>query len=114
MAGHKNNHMNILTANQVKRKISEEPTTHLIMVLNESAFKKAHIPGSLNISNIDDALKLLSINEPIIVYCSDNACIASYMAYQQLDQAGYKHIWRFAGGLREWTEHGYEVTSGPS
>ena len=101
--------MKILTAQQVNNKIKENPTIQLVMTLGPKAFAKAHIPGSHNIWDINLAKEQFPKDTEIIVYCSDKTCMASYAAYQQLEHAGYQHIWRFAGGLVEWSEAGYEV-----
>lgn len=103
--------MKILTAKEVNQKLTDESDIILVMVLSEKAFQKAHIPNSLNISDIEVAKEKLPIESKIIVYCSDSACVASYQAYQQLESAGYKNIWRFAGGLLEWNEAGYKLNS---
>ena len=104
--------MNILTAHQVNEMIHQDNDIQLVMVLKDTAFAKAHIPQSINISDIDSAIVKLPKDSKIIVYCSDSACLASYYAYKQLEAAGYSHIWRFAGGLREWEACGYTLTLG--
>lgn len=96
--------MKILNAHQVKNKMDQNPDIKLVMTLGHDAYVKCHIPGSLNISDIGTAKKQFSKNEEIIVYCSDQSCMASYYAYLQLEEAGYQNIWRFAGGLVEWSE----------
>jgi len=106
--------MKILNAQQVKRKMSEDQSIKLVMTLGEKAFTKCHIPGSLCISDIDSAIKKLPKNTEIIVYCSDKTCMASYYAYQQLEQAGYENIWRFAGGLMAWNKAGFALDESPS
>lgn len=103
--------MNILSAREVKKHLEENPQTFLIMTLQPAVFAKGHIPGSINIWRIDQALELIPQNAQIIVYCSDRACRSSFMAYQLLEKNGYQHIWRFAGGLVEWTELGYPLRS---
>ena len=104
--------MKTLTALEVKNKLSISPETMLVMTLGPEAFKKCHIPGSLNISDIETALQRLNKDDQIIVYCSDKQCLASYFAYQQLEQNGFQNIWRFAGGLLEWTENGFPIENG--
>lgn len=101
--------MNILTATQVKNKMEQNPAIKLVMTLGPKAFEKAHIPGSLNIWDINVAKEQLPKKTGIIVYCSDQTCMASYAAYQQLENAGYPNIWRFAGGLVEWQKAGYPL-----
>ena len=101
--------MNILTAHQVKEKMAQNPETKLIMVLGTNAYNKAHIPGSLDMSDIETVKMTFSKNVEIIVHCSDVACPASYKAYGLLEQAGYKNIYRLAGGLNEWEESGFDL-----
>ena len=103
--------MKILTAIQVRKLLKSDPEIRLVMVLGNKAYEKAHIPGSINISNIEDARIEFPRHTKIIVYCSDHACVASYQAYLLLENAGYKNIWRFAGGLREWSDAGYELNT---
>lgn len=104
--------MNTLTATQVKEMLSRDPSVHLVMTLGPNAFAKSHIPGSINIYDLETATKYFSKNAKIIVYCSDINCMASYQAYQQLERAGYTNIWRFSGGLVEWGERGFPFESG--
>ena len=101
--------MKILTALQVKNKMEQDPNIKLVMTLSAKAYAKCHIPGSLNISDIEVAKKQFPKNTKIIVYCSDQACLASYYAYQELEKAGYQNIWRFAGGLVEWSTEGFPL-----
>lgn len=103
--------MKILTAQEVKNRIETTPDIKLVMTLRPDAYYKSHIPGSVNIWDINTAKKVFSKNTEIIVYCSDLSCMSSYYAYQQLEKAGFKHIWRFAGGLVEWHKAGYELTN---
>ncbi len=81
----------------------------MVNTLNANAFLKGHIPNSLNITSMRVADQLFKKDDEIIVYCSDVTCMASYYAYKQLELAGYTNIWRFAGGLREWSENGFPL-----
>jgi len=101
--------MKILTAQQVKERLNENKEVHLVMTLGPSAFNKCHIPGSKNVWDIKTALKIFAKEDEIIVYCTDQVCLASYYAYQQLEREGYHNIWRFAGGLREWSLSGFPL-----
>lgn len=101
--------MKILNAEQVKKRMISNPETKLVMTLGPKAFAKCHIPGSINIYDIEVAKQQFSKGVDIIVYCSDQSCRASFYAYEQLEKAGYENIWRFAGGLREWSGAGYPL-----
>ena len=101
--------MKILSAQQVKNKMERNPQAKVVMTLGPKAYAKSHIPGSINIWNITLAKEQFSQDTEIIGYCSDQRCMASYYAYQQLAQAGFNNIWRFAGGLNEWSDAGYPL-----
>ena len=103
--------MRTLNATEVKIKLDQNSKVFLVNTLGERAFKKAHIPNSLNITSMEGAGQMFKKDDEIIVYCSDINCMASYYAYKQLEMAGYTNIWRFAGGLREWSESGYPLVS---
>ncbi len=96
--------MKTLSAYQVKNRIEVNPDVKLVMTLGPDSYAKCHIPNSLNIWNIEAAKVVLPHDCEIIVYCSDQSCLASYYAYQQLERNGYRNIWRFAGGLLEWSK----------
>ena len=101
--------MRILSAEEVKTKMRKNTNIYLVNTLNENAFSKGHIPKSLNITSLKVAEKMFKKDDEIIVYCSDITCMASYYCYKQLEMAGFTNIWRFAGGLREWSEKGFPL-----
>jgi rhodanese-related sulfurtransferase len=38
----------------------------------------------------------------MVVYCSNDACSASVIAYEYLVRHGYTHVRRYAGGILDW------------
>ncbi len=103
--------MKTLSAIEVKNKLERNPNVHLINTLSAGNFRKEHIPNSLNINSVDITRLLFEKDEEIILYCADVNCMTSYYAYLHLEKSGYKNIWRFAGGLREWYEKGFPLAS---
>ena len=81
----------------------------LVMVLGEWGYRAKHIPGSLNISTPEQGREMLSLDDEIVVYCSDEACVASFTAYHILVSNGYKNVRRYAGGLHDWEDAGYPL-----
>ena len=106
--------MKELTAQEVRIKVESEEDVQLIMTLSPENFAVFHIPGSINICNIDHAKEQFPLDTKIIVYCSDRQCLSSYYAYHELKRSGYRNIWRFSGGLREWQEAGFPLIKGKS
>jgi len=101
--------MNLINREQLKQKLDRRDKFKLVNALGEWAFNAKHIPGSINISKIEDAKKILNPSEEIIIYCSNTSCIASIIEYQLLTRMGYKNVRRYAGGIEDWEEAGYPL-----
>jgi len=98
--------MQTITIEDLQAKIDRGDDFKLVMTLAEWAYQMSHIPGSLNITNLEQANKLLDPEDDIVVYCSDANCLASRAAYHYLRQNGFKRVRRFSGGLAEWQAAG--------
>ena len=103
--------MQTISSAELKEKLDRGDDFKLVMTMNEQAFHKAHIPGSLW-ATIQNVTEVVHPNEEIVVYCSNLYCPASIAAYQLLVRAGYAHVRRFAGGLAEWEAAGYSLVRG--
>jgi rhodanese-related sulfurtransferase len=101
--------MNLISREELKEKLDREDKFKLVNALGEWAFNAKHIPGSLNISNIQDAKKTLVPDEDIVIYCSNPVCIASIVGYQLLTRMGYNKVRRYAGGIADWEQAGYPL-----
>jgi rhodanese-related sulfurtransferase len=98
-----------ISKENLKSKIDQGDDFKLVMTYGEFAFQAKHIPGSINISRIEDAQNLLDVDDEIVVYCSNVACIASQAAYHTLVSKGYKSVRRYAGGIQEWEASGFPL-----
>jgi rhodanese-related sulfurtransferase len=101
--------MNLISRDELKEKLDRGDDFKLVMVLGDWAFQAKHIPGSINVSRIQDAVRTLDVDDEIVVYCSDEACVASQAAYRLLERRGYKNFRRYAGGLSDWEDAGYPL-----
>jgi rhodanese-related sulfurtransferase len=101
--------MKVISAEELKEKLDRGDNFKLVMALGDLAFQGKHIPGSLNLFRPEDLLRELSPEDEIVVYCSNEACPASVMAYRFLDSRGYENVRRFSGGLFEWENAGYPL-----
>ncbi len=99
--------MRLISREELKEKLDRRDDFRLVMVLDKNAFCAKHIPGSLNIFWQEICQGPLNLEDEIVVYCSNEACIASINAWKMLDADGYKNVCRFAGGIIEWEEAGY-------
>ena len=101
--------MNVIGREELKAKLDQGDDFKLVMTLSEWAFEAQHIPGSINVTKPADVLKYLNRDDEIIVYCSNENCIASQVAYRILEERGYMNIRRYAGGLVDWQEAEYPL-----
>ena len=101
--------MNLLTRDELKTKIDNADDFKLVFVLGDWRFHALHIPGSLNIPAPEVAAQQLDPDDDIVVYRSNDACMASRIAHDLLIARGYKHVRRYAGGISDWSEAVYPV-----
>jgi len=91
----------------MKEKMSDDHKSFvLINALEPSYIRRFQIPNSLNLTRKEDILDRLSKEDEIVVYCSDTACSESTNLYYMLEHLGYKNVFRYPGGLREWDSKG--------
>lgn len=101
--------MNLISRQELKKKLDSKENVKLIFVLGPWQYKAKHIPGSLNLSTANEALKGLDPNDEIVVYCSNEACHVSVSAYNLLVDQGFKNVRRYAGGLLDWEDAGFPL-----
>ena len=101
--------MELIDRKELKSTIDDGDDIKLVMVLNDWAYQAKHIPGSLNFTTPREALEVLDLDDEVIVYCSNETCIASITAYKMLKEKGCKHVRRYAGGLLDWEDAGYPL-----
>jgi rhodanese-related sulfurtransferase len=98
--------MQTITIEDLQAKMDRGDDFKLVMTLAEWAYQMSHIPGSININNMEQAQDLLDPEDDIVVYCSDTNCLASRAAYHYLTKNGFTNVRRFSGGLVEWQAAG--------
>jgi len=101
--------METINHEELKRKLDRKDDFRLVMALSELAYQAKHIPGSIHFASMHAALQSLKKEDEIVVYCSDDKCIASQALAQLLEHNGYKQVLHFAGGLAEWEQAHYPL-----
>lgn len=99
----------LISREELKEKLDRREQFKLVNALGEWAFEAKRIPGSINISNMRDAKKLLDTEDDIVIHCSNPSCIASIIGYEILKGMGYKKVRRYAGGISDWEDAGYPL-----
>ena len=104
--------MELIGREELKAKLDRRDKFHLVMALGEWAYRAKHIPGSIYFTNTEEAMKAakgLTLDEEIVVYCSNPGCMASITAYNRLKGMGFRRVRRFAGGVEEWEAAGFPL-----
>ena len=107
--------MQVLSTSEFKEMTQKQKDLDIINVLPSEAFKKAHIPGSVNIpvENTEFEHQVGSLvgdkNAPVVVYCANTDCDASPKAARRLEQAGFSKVYDFEAGLQGWKDAGFSV-----
>lgn len=101
--------MKTISREELKAKLDRGDDFVLVMTLSKWAFEAQHIPGSVNVTSPSDVARYLDTDDEIVVYCSNESCIASQVAYKILEDSGYKDIRRYSGGLEDWAAAGYPL-----
>ena len=105
--------MDLINTQELKQKLNRHDDFKLVMTLGEWEYRTKHIPGSLRISTVVEALETLHPHDEIVLYDSGPPCIASRMACRMLKERGYERVRRYAGGLQEWDSVGYALEGEP-
>lgn len=98
-----------ISRHDLKAKLDAGEDFTLLMTLHLWAYEAMHIPGSEHFDPRGEGFGSLAKDDEIVVYCSDEACIASQFVYRRLVDEGYTNVRRYAGGLSEWHAAGYPV-----
>jgi len=99
-----------ITAQELKAKLDNEDDFKLIMTMPPEVFDAMHIPGSLQVSDMETGLQQLEPDDEIVVYCSSPSCTASRQIYYVLtEKYDFRNVTHYAGGLEEWQAAGYPV-----
>ena len=98
-----------ISREELKAKLDRGDDFKLVFVLGDWAFQAKHIPGSLNISNPETGADYLNPDDDIVVYCSNESCVASIAAYRMLKDARFEKVRRYSGGLLDWEDAGYPL-----
>jgi rhodanese-related sulfurtransferase len=114
--------MQTLTREELKAMIERGEEIVLVNVLDATAFAQAHIPGSHNVpvaegeaeKPFEERIRELGASEDsrVVVYCSNFECNASHAAGKRLEQAGFRRVHRYPGGIEDWMRADYPTEGG--
>lgn len=100
-----------ITPEILKDKIDGQEQFYLIDVREDSEWPTGFIPTATHIGKgiIErDIEKLIpDLDTPIVVYCSGG--FRSALTADSLQRMGYSHVHSLGGGLKGWSDAGYEL-----
>lgn len=82
----------------------------LVEVLPKESYEEGHLPQAINLS-LNEIENLASKAFPdkeelIVVYCASFTCTASTVAARKLHKFGYKNVFDYKGGKKDWQKAG--------
>ena len=101
--------MDLIDTKELKEKLDRGDSFKVVMTLGEWEYRTTHIPGSMRISTVQEALEALDPEDEIVLYDSGPSCPASRLAFRVLKDHGYERVRRYAGGLEAWATAGYPL-----
>lgn len=101
--------MHLITREELKAKLDRGDKFMLIMTMDSTTYKQAHIPGSIDLNHMGSRPSLISTHDEIVVYSADEACQASQQTYDRLVSGGFTNVRRYAGGIVDWQTAGYPI-----
>jgi rhodanese-related sulfurtransferase len=103
-----------LTVDQVKTKLDRGEQFHLVDVREESEWAKDHLPGAVHLGKgiieRDVEQRLPDTGAEIVLYCGGG--FRSALAADNLQKMGYTRVFSMDGGIRDWRQKGFPLTSG--
>ncbi|HSH50833.1 MAG TPA: rhodanese-like domain-containing protein [Bacteroidales bacterium] len=100
--------MKTINRDELKEKLDHNEVK-LVEVLDKEAYNKEHIKGAMNIplERIGtEAKDRFAKDDQIVVYCSNFDCSASPTAAKKLDGLGFKNVYDYQGGKKDWKDAG--------
>lgn len=107
--------MRRITREELKRELDSGRSLTLVEALPEKYWRKAHLPGALQIdyTEVEDKAATLLPNKDakIVVYCANTVCQNSTQAAQTLDSLGYRNVFEYVEGKQDWADAGFPIVS---
>lgn len=101
------------TVDEIRSRLEKKDKFVLVDVREDNEYAKDHLPGALHLGkgvierDIEKAVP--DTNTEIVLYCGGG--FRSAMAADNLQKMGYKNVISMDGGIREWREKKYPLTS---
>ena len=103
-----------ITVDDVKRMLDANADFVLIDVREDNEWAKDHLPKAVHLGKgvieRDVEQRVPDTSTPIVLYCGGG--FRSALAADALQRMGYTNVASMDGGIRDWREKGFPLTSG--
>jgi rhodanese-related sulfurtransferase len=104
--------MQNISATDLQKLVKQNPDTYLLDVRTLGEYTQKHIKGAhlIPIDQVENRIKEIPQNRPIIVYCETG--VRSALVGRYLDRLGYQSVTNLSQGIMGWQVRGYPIESG--
>jgi rhodanese-related sulfurtransferase len=100
----------------LRQKIESGGDFVLVDALSPISYAMSHLPGAINITPawVDDRARR-RIPDPdteVVVYCADLTCDSSVIVANRLIELGYRNVYHYTEGKRDWMQAGLPLEGG--
>jgi rhodanese-related sulfurtransferase len=103
-----------VTVDDVKQMLDDKADFLLVDVREDNEWAKDHLPAAVHLGKgiieRDVEQRVPDLGTPLILYCGGG--FRSALAADALQKMGYTNVASMDGGIREWREKGFSLTSG--
>jgi rhodanese-related sulfurtransferase len=107
-------HIRETNVDEVKARLDRGEKLCIVDVREENEWVKDHLPGAVylgkGVIERDIEQRLPDTGAELILYCGGG--FRSALAAENLQRMGYTNVLSMDGGIRDWREKGYPLTSG--
>jgi rhodanese-related sulfurtransferase len=101
------------TPDAIKQRLDKKEKFILVDVREESEFAKDHLPTAIHLGKgiieRDIEERVPDLNAPLVLYCGGG--FRSALAADNLQKMGYTNVLSMDGGIREWREKHFPLTT---
>ena len=106
-------HVREVTVDDVKQMLDGKADFLLIDVREDNEWTKDHLPAAVHLGKgiieRDVEQRVPDTSTPLVLYCGGG--FRSALAADALQRMGYTNVASMDGGIREWREKGFPLTS---
>jgi len=105
---------------ETARAFVESQTGAVLDARDPGLYAQGHLPGArlCHVYELDSylpgLLDSLTLDTPLLVYCTGEDCEDSRFLAQSLQEVGYRRLYIYTGGFGQWAQQGLPVETGES